>query len=169
MSNMAGKKKEDSAKVRTLREAVKDLPQRKKVIYAVFISIFVISLILLFVFTLLDAVTPSMITEEEFNILLPKLDDVEWKIKAGDAALIATELKSFKPYNARTEKRGHILFIILEAEGCECTLRFSYRDGRIVGFIGSSKYILYYSSGKRDSSKVLSLVNSKQKITLYEE
>ena len=169
MSNMARKKKEEDKKVKTLREAVVELPQRKKVSLAVFVSISVTTLIFLFIFTLIDVVKPTLITEEEYIALLPRLDDVDWAIRKGDAAGIALELKSFKPDRARTEKNGRVLLLILEKEGYEYVIRFSYRENRVMGFIGSTSYTLYYSSGKRDSNKVLSLVSKRQKITLYEE
>lgn len=169
MSNMARKKKEEDKKVKTLREAVVELPQRKKVSLAVFVSISVTTLIFLFIFTLIDVVKPALITEEEYLALLPRLDDVDWAIRKGGAAGIALELKSFKPDRARTEKNGRVLLLILEKEGYEYVIRFSYRENRVMGFIGSTSYTLYYSSGKRDSNKVLSLVSKRQKITLYEE
>lgn len=166
---MAGKKKEEEKKVRTLREAVMELSERKKVIIAVFVSFSVTVLIFLFVFTFLDAVKPDLMTEEEYNALLPRLDDVVWTIRKGDAGGIAAELGAFRPDRARTEKSGNILLLILEKEGNEHVIRFSYRESRVLGFIGSTSYNLYYSSGKRDTNKVLSLISRKQKITLYEE
>lgn len=169
MSNMARKKKEEDKKVKTLCEAVVELSQRKKVILAVFVSFSVTTLIFLFIFTLIDVVKPTLITEEEYKSLLPRLDDVDWAIRKGDAAAIEAELKYFKPDKVRTEKSGNILLVILEKEGNEYVIRFSYRENRVMGFIGSTSYTLYYSSGKRDSNKVLSLVSKRQKITLYEE
>lgn len=83
MSNMARKKKEEDKKVKTLREAVVELPQRKKVSLAVFVSISVTTLIFLFIFTLIDVVKPALITEEEYLALLPRLDDVDWAIRKG--------------------------------------------------------------------------------------
>ncbi len=153
----------------TLREALSSLSGRKRVAFAVFAAIFTVSLVLLFLFTLIDVVTPDNMTEEEFHSLLSKLDGREWKVKTGDGDKIASVLYSFSPGSAVTVKDGETLLIILSDDTMDYTVRFTYVHDSVQGLIGSTRFTLYHSSGKKETNRVLSLVSRDEKVTLYEE
>lgn len=162
-------KKEKEIKGKSLKEAVSELSGKKKTALAVFLAVLVTALIFAFTFTFINAVTPEKITGEEYLRLLSKLDGREWSIKKGDEKTIALSLYSFTPDGARTKKSGDTLLLIFYDDKEEYTLHFTYRDERIVGFVGSDLYSLYHSTGKNDSGRALSLVSTANKITLYEE
>ena len=163
------KTKDDEKDTMTLKEALSSLTGRKRVALAVFVAVVTVSLVLLFLFTLIDVVTPDSMTEEEFNSLLTKLDGREWKVKTGDGEKIASVLYSFSPDSATTEKEGQTLLIILHGDGMDYTVRFAYVSDSVQGLIGSTRFTLYHSSGKKETNRVLSLVSKEEKITLYEE
>ena len=163
------KTKDDEKDTMTLKEALSSLTGRKRVALAVFVAVVTVSLVLLFLFTLIDVVTPDNMTEEEFNSLLSKTDGMEWKIKTGDGEKIASVLYSFSPDSATTEKEGQTLLIILHGDGMDYTVRFAYISDSVQGLIGSTRFTLYHSSGKKETNRVLSLVSKEEKITLYEE
>lgn len=162
-------KKEKEIKGKSLKEAVSELPKKNKIALAVFFAVMVTALIFVFTFTFINAVTPEKITEEEYLRLLSKLDGRDWSIKKGDEKTIASSLYSFTPDGARTKKSADTLLLIFYDDKEEYTLHFAYRDERIEGFVGSELYSLYHSSGKNDTGRALSLVSTKNKITLYEE
>lgn len=163
------KTKDDEKDTMTLKEALSSLTGRKRVALAVFVAVVTVSLVLLFLFTLIDVVTPDSMTEEEFSSLLTKLDGREWKVKTGDGEKIASVLYSFSPDSAVTEKEGQTLLIILHGDGMDYTVRFAYISDSVQGLIGSTRFTLYHSSGKKETNRVLSLVSKEEKITLYEE
>ncbi len=165
----AAAKTKKEEKTKTLGEVIEGLPRKKKIVLAVIIAALVTGGIFAFVFTFISAVTPEEITEEDYLRLLSKLDGREWKIKMGDEKVIASSLYSFEPDNARTEKSGDTLLLILYSDREEYTLHFTYRDDRIQGFMGSDLYSLYHSTGKKETGRALTLLSTKSKITLYEE
>ena len=57
----------------------------------------------------------------------------------------------------------------LNGDGMDYTVRFAYNSGSVQGLIGSTRFTLYHSSGKKETNRVLSLVSKEEKITLYEE
>lgn len=166
-----GKKKKNEKKEneKSLMEAIEALPRKKKTALAVFLALLVTILIFAFTFTFIRAVTPETITKEDYLRLLTKLDSRVWSIKKGDEDVIASSLYSFEPENARTEKSGDTLLLILYDGREEYTLHFAYRDDRIRGFIGSELYSLYHSTGKKETSRALTLISTKNSITLYEK
>ena len=164
---VAKTKKEE--KTKTLAEAIGELSRKKKIALALVLAVLVTGGIFAFVFTFISAVTPEEITEEDYIKLLSKLDGREWSIKKGDEDVIASSLYSFEPDNARTEKSGDTLLLIFYGDREEYTLHFTYRDDRIQGFMGSDLYSLYHSTGKKETGRALTLVSTKNKITLYEE
>ncbi len=161
--------KEDEKDSMTLKEALSSLSGRKRVAFAVFVAFLTVSLVLLFLFTLIDVVTPDNMTEEEFHSLLSKLDGREWKVKKGDGEKIASILYSFSPDSAVTEKDGETLLIVLSDGSMDYTVRFTYVSDSVQGLIGATGFTLYHSSGKKETNRVLSLVSKEEKITLYEE
>ena len=163
----AEKGKEDKQK--SLFEAVDALSRKKKIALAIVLAVLVTGGIFAFTFTFISAVTPEKITEEDYRKLLSKLDGREWAIKSGDEELISSSLYSFEPERARTEKSADTLLLILYSDREEYTLHFTYRDDRIQGFIGSDLYSLYHSIGKKETGRALTLVSTKNRITLYEE
>ena len=163
------KTKDDEKDSMTLKEALSSLAGRKRIALAVFTAMVVVSLVLLFLFTLIDVVTPENMTEEEFHSLLSKTDGREWTVKKGDGDKIASVLYSFTPTTAVTEKEGDTLLIILSDDTMDYTVRFAYISGSVQGLIGSTRFTLYHSSGKKETNRVLSLVSKEEKITLYEE
>ena len=163
------KTKDDDKDSMTLREALASLTGRKRVALAVFVAVVTVSLVLLFLFTLIDVVTPENMTEEEFHSLLSKLDGREWTVKKGDGDKIASVLYSFEPATATTGKDGDTLLIILSDDSMDYTVRFAYVGGSVQGLIGATRFTLYHSSGKKETNRVLSLVSKEEKITLYEE
>ncbi len=169
MGKKKTKEKEKKEKERSLVEAVRGLPQKKKTALAVILAVIVTGLIFAFTFTFINAVTPEKITEEDYLKLLSKLDGRTWAIKKGDEEALASSLYSFEPDGARTKKSGGTLLLILYDDREEYTLHFTYRDDRIRGFIGSDLYSLYHSTGKKETGRALSLVSRENKITLYEE
>lgn len=164
-----GKKEKENKKEKSLKEAVAELPVKKKTALAVTLAVIVTALIFAFTFTFINAVSPEEITEEEYLKLLSKLDGRIWAVKRGDEKTIAQSLYSFEPDGARTKKSGDTLLLILYDDREEYTLHFTYRDDRIRGFIGSDLYSLYHSTGKKETGRALSLVSRENKITLYEE
>lgn len=162
-------KKTNEENTLTLKDALSSLKGRKRVALAVFTSLMFVSLTLLFVFTLIDVVTPESLTQEEFTSLLPKLDGREWTLRKGDEEKIASILYSFSPESAVTLKDGQTLLIILSDDNMEYILRFHWKDGSVQGLIGSRRFTLYHSSGKKEKNRVLSLISKDEKITLYEE
>ena len=163
------KTKDDEKDSMTLREALSSLTGRKRVALAVLTAMVVVSLVLLFLFTLIDVVTPDNMTEEEFHSLLSKIDGREWTVKKGDGDKIASVLYSFTPTTATTGKEGDTLLIILSDDTMDYTVRFAYVSGSVQGLIGATRFTLYHSSGKKETNRVLSLVSKEEKITLYEE
>ena len=163
------KTKDDEKDGMTLREALSSLTGRKRVALAVFVAVVTVSFVLLFLFTLIDVVTPENMTEEEFHSLLSKVDGREWTVKKGDGDKIASVLYSFEPTTATTEKEGDTLLIILSDDTMDYTVRFAYISGSVQGLIGATRFTLYHSSGKKETNRVLSLVSKEEKITLYEE
>ena len=163
------KTKDDEKDSMTLKEALSSLTGRKRVALAVFVAVVTVSLVLLFLFTLIDVVTPENMTEEEFHSLLSKLDGREWTVKKGDEDKIASVLYSFEPTTATTEKDGNTLLIVLSDDSMDYTVRFAYVGGSVQGLIGATRFTLYHSSGKKETNRVLSLVSKEEKITLYEE
>ena len=163
------KTNEDEKDGMTLKEALSSLTGRKRVALAVFVAVVTVSLVLLFLFTLIDVVTPENMTEEEFHSLLSKLDGREWTVKKGDGDKIASVLYSFEPTTATTEKDGNTLLIVLSDDSMDYTVRFAYISGSVQGLIGATRFTLYHSSGKKETKRVLSIVSKEEKITLYEE
>lgn len=171
MAEKKGKKKESVKKedTKSLKEALRDLSLRGRVLLALFTSLTVATLLFLFLFALLNAVTPDYIEKEDYITLLSKLNNRTWTIKKGDEKTLSPFLSGFKASGAKSEKSGTVLILRLKGEEKEHVLHFSYRDDRIQGFVGSSLFSLFPSEGKDGKNGVLTLISSEAKIVFYEE
>ena len=162
-------KSKEEEKAVTLKEAILSIEAKKRVVLVFFAAFFVVSMALLFVYMFINVVTPEKLTEEEFLVLLPKLDGREWKMKKGDDEKLSSLLYSFEPESALTKTDGSTLMIILSDGTMSYTLRFAWIGDAVSGVIGSKLFTLYHSAGKRETDRVLSLISKEEKITLYEE
>lgn len=165
---MAKRKKEDEKEMKSLADAVRGMNERKKIALGIFLSAGVIILIITFVCALLEVSGPPEISEEEYCRLLVEFDGRKWSIKRGDAALIAKAFGIFKPLGARTEKKKSLLLFVLYDEESEYVIRFGYKDSFLSGFVSGAPYNLYFSYGKDDRERVLSLSGEAGKFTFYE-
>lgn len=166
---MAEKKKNKKTNEgKSLKESIDALSRRKKVGLSIFIAISVTALIFLFAFAFIAAVTPEELTEEEFDELISILEGREWMIESGDKTKLSSYMYGLKAERITTERNGDSLIIYISSSGVEVPLRFSYIEGRVMGFISSTLFYLYHSSSRGKTNHVLTLINKEQKIVLYE-
>ncbi len=171
MADKRGRKKEDkkTGNMKSLKEALKDLPTRGRVVLALFTSMAVVTLLFLFLYALINAVTPENIIEEDYESVLTKINGRTWRIKKGDEKTLAQFLSGFKAESAESEKSGTALILILKGEDSDRTLHFGYRDERIQGFLGSTLFSIFLSEGKDGNNIALTLLSDETKIVFYEE
>ncbi len=161
---MALKKKENTT---TLKKEIGKFSEKGKALLAVTLALSLSALLFLFVYTLLDAVTPESVSEEEYELLLAKLDGREWGISPEDGKTAASYLSGYRIESALTKKSGNTLILILYETEKSHTLYFGYKDGMIKGFISSTLFTLYPSSGLREKNRALTLLGGDEKIVFY--
>lgn len=171
---MAKKKTEDKNRERylkgkSLREALSELPERKKIWLGISTAIGVTALIFFLALTFLSAVTPEEITKEEFDELISVLDGRKWTTAKGDGTKLSSLMYGFKVEKITTQRSGEALVINITAKNGVIPVRFSYVEGRVRGFVSSTLFYLYHSSSKGNTSRALTLINEEMKIVLYEE
>lgn len=162
---MAKKKNENTT---TLKKEIGKLSTKGKTIMAVLLALFLSALLFLFVFTLLESITPESVTDEEYELLLSKLDKREWTIPAESVKTLSSFLDGYVPEKAQTKKSLSTLIIVLSDKESEQSLYFSYRSGKISGFISSTLFTLYHSTLKGGKSRALTLIGGGEKIVFYE-
>lgn len=163
---MAKKKNENTT---TLKKEIGKLSTKGKTVLAVSLALFISGLLFLFLYTLLESITPESVTKEEYETLLSKLDGRKWSLSSDSSKTIASFLDGFKPETAETVSRGNTLLIVLSDSKRGRTLYFSYTDGKIEGFMSSTLFRLYHSSLKGGKSRALTLIGGDEKIVFYEE
>ena len=171
MAEKKGKKKDEKKKENTksLQEALKDLTTRGRVILALFTSIVAVTLLFLFLYALINAVTPDNVDIEDYESVLAKLNGRTWTIKKGDEKTLSVFLSGFKAQSAKSLKSGKSLILMLYGEKDERVLRFGYRDDRIQGFVGSVLFSLFPSEGKDGKNRVLTLLCEETKLVFFED
>lgn len=171
MADKKGKKKEEkkTQNTKSLKEALGDLSTRGRVVLALFTAMAAVTLLFLFLYALINAVTPDNIIEEDYESVLTKINGRTWSIKKGDDKTLAHFLSGFKADSAESRKSGTALILILKGEESDRTLYFGYRDERVQGFVGSVLFSLFLSQGKDGNNMALTLLSEETKIVFYEE
>lgn len=171
MAEKRGKKKEEkkTENTKSLKEALGDLSTRGRVVLALFTAMATVTLLFLFLYALINAVTPDNIIEADYESVLTRINNRTWTIKKGDEKTLAQFLSGFKVDSAKSEKSGTALLLMLKGEESERTLHFAYRNNRIQGFVGSTVFSLFLSKGKDGSNMALTLLSEETKIVFYEK
>lgn len=172
MAEKSGKKKKEEKKEaegKSLKEALSDLSTRNRIVLALFTSLTVVTLIFLFLFALINALTPENVKEEDYAAVLSALTDRTWTIKKGDEKTLSLFLPGYKATKARSGRSDGTLTLTILSDSNERILHFGYRNDRIQGFIGSTLFSLFPSVGKDGKNYVLTLLSDETKIVFYEE
>lgn len=158
--------KESLLRLLKIKTKVKELSEKKKVCIVVILTIVVLCSVFFFLFLSLSNNAKSDITKEEYLVLLTSIDNRCWKIK--NVEVIEKYLYSFKPTTVITERKNDSLIIRISNSEEEWPFVFSFKDGKVLGFINSSLFYLYSSFIEKDSRALILINTNGEKISLYE-
>ncbi len=162
MAERKGKKKEEVNK-KSLKEAINTLSTKCRIALALFTALSAVTLLFLFLFALITAVTPERVKKEDYQRVLSTLNKRTWTIKKGDEKTLALFLPTVEVQSAESIKNDSVLILHLKGGENNAILYFGYKDERIQGFVGSTLFSLYPSKG------AITLLSAEAKIVFYEE
>lgn len=145
-----------------LKDKIEELSEKKRVAVAITLSLLLLVGVYFFITLIVDVTKPIEISREEYNVLLSRLDRLEWRIKKGD------ESKLGSPLYIKSEKSGPSLLLRVGRDGGEERYHFRYSNRRIMGFINSKLYTLSVSSNS-GTNYAITLISDSDRIVLYEE
>ena len=67
-----------------LKDKIEELSEKKRVAVAITLSLLLLVGVYFFITLIVDVTKPIEISREEYNVLLSRLDRLEWRIKKGD-------------------------------------------------------------------------------------
>lgn len=158
--------KESLLRLLKIKNKVKELSEKKKICIVVILTFVVLCSVFFFLFLSLSQNAKSDITNEEYLVLLNTLDNRCWKIK--NVEVIEKYLYSFKPTTVITERKNDSLIIRISNSEEEWSFVFSFKDGKVLGFINSSLFYIYSSFIEKDSRALILINTNGEKISLYE-
>lgn len=158
--------KESLLRLLKIKTKIKELSEKKKVCIVVILTLFILFTVFFFVFLSLSHSENSDITKEEYLVLLNTVDNRCWKIK--NVEVIEKYLYSFKPTTVITERRNDSLIVRISNSEEEWSFVFSFKNGKVLGFINSSLFYLYSSILDKESRALILINTNGEKISLYE-